>query len=57
MGRNSGKNGDDWLEAKRRCRLTDEEVRMYGPNTQALPKSLGSKQFVVALGCALFALP
>lgn len=57
MGRNSGKNGDDWLEAKRRCRLTGEEVRMYGPNTQALPKSLGSKQFVVALGCALFALP
>jgi len=28
MGKKPGKNADDWAEAKRRCRLSAEEVRM-----------------------------
>lgn len=27
-GKQRGKHGDDWAEAKRRCRLSEEEVRM-----------------------------
>ena len=28
MGKKPGKNGDEWQEAKRRCGLSDAEVRM-----------------------------
>ena len=28
MGKKPGKKGDEWPEARRRCRLSDEEVRM-----------------------------
>jgi hypothetical protein len=46
MGKKAGKNGDEWLEAKRRCRLTDEEVRMakeLGFKPHSLIKNIPAK--------------
>ena len=46
MGKKSDKHGDDWLEAKRRCRLSDEEIRMakeLGINPRSLIKNIPAK--------------
>jgi len=46
MGKKPGKNGDEWQEAKRRCRLSDEEVRMakeLGFKPRSLIKNIPAK--------------
>ena len=46
MGKKPGKNGDEWLEAKRRCRLSDEEVHMakeLGMKPHSLIKNIPAK--------------
>jgi hypothetical protein len=46
MGKKSGKNGDEWQEARRRCRLSDEEVRMakeLGFKPRSLIKNIPAK--------------
>jgi len=46
MGRKAGKHGDEWLEAQRRCRLSDEEVRMakeLGFKPHSLIKNIPAK--------------
>ncbi|GEM_PF-982041 len=46
MGRRTGKNGDEWQDAKRRCRLSDEEVSMakeLGLGPRSLIKNIPAK--------------
>jgi len=46
MGGKAGKQGDEWLEAQRRCRLSDEEVRMakeLGIKPRSLIKNIPDK--------------
>ena len=46
MGKKQGKQGDEWLEAKRRCRLSDEEIRMakeLGFKPRSLIKNIPAK--------------
>jgi len=46
MGKKPGKQGDEWQEAKRRCRLCDEEVRMakeLGFKPRSLIKNIPAK--------------
>jgi hypothetical protein len=46
MGKKPGKKDDQWLDAKRRCRLSDEEVRMakeLGLNPRSLIKSIPAR--------------
>ena len=46
VSRKPGKNGDEWQEAKRRCRLSDEEVRMakeLGMKPRSLIKNIPAK--------------
>ena len=46
MGKKPGKNGDEWQEAKRRCRLSDEEIRMakeLGMRPRSLIKNIPAK--------------
>jgi hypothetical protein len=46
MGKKSGNQDDEWLEAKRRCRLSDEEVRMakeLGIKARSLIKNIPAK--------------
>ena len=46
MGKKSGKSDDEWQEAKRRCRLSDEEVRMakeLGIKPRSLIKNIHAK--------------
>ena len=46
MAKKSGKQADDWSEAKRRCRISDEEVRMakeLGISPRSLIKNIPAK--------------
>ena len=46
MGKKPSKKDDRWLEAKRRCRLSDEDVRMakeLGLNPRSLIKNVPAK--------------
>jgi hypothetical protein len=46
MGKKSGRSDDEWQEAKRRCRLSDEEVRMakeLGIKPRSLIKNIPAK--------------
>jgi len=46
MGKKPGKNSDEWQEAKRRCKLSDEEVRMakeLGMKPHSLIKNIPAK--------------
>ena len=46
MGKKPRKAGDDWAEAKRRCRISDEEVRMakeLGIKPRSLIKNIPAK--------------
>jgi hypothetical protein len=46
MGKKPSKKGDEWQEAKRRCRLSDEEVRMakeLGFKPRSLIKNIPAK--------------
>ena len=41
MGRKAGRNGEGWQEARRRCRLSEDEVRMTIPAAGEVTIALG----------------
>lgn len=46
VSKKPGKDSEEWLEAKRRCRLSDEEIRMareLGLKPRSLIKNIPAK--------------